>query len=181
MPWYIALIYFLWLASCLGSIIKLRKKKIKWSECILPSVVFTVIFTFVFCASIDTGHYFFDGDTFMWIFAPFLNLPIIYYLGSYLYKKIVSYENTRKKILIGDLQRQITQYENEIRELNNAIYSKKRIMVFINLLGYCDATNIKDLKCDKRINDCFLISNSIDEKQKLIEQLNSNILEIRNK
>ena len=180
MPWYIILTYFIWLISCLFSIIKLKKNKLKWYECILPSFIFAIIFTFIFSMSIDKNHYLFEDNSFIWILAPFLNLPAIYYLGAYLYEKIRSYEDKKRNLLINDLRHQIRQYEDEIWILKDKIHSKKSVMTFIDLLEYCNATNINELKNDKRINDILLISNLINEKQKLIDQSNNKIIEIQN-
>lgn len=66
MPWYVSVLFAVWILASIGTITFTKSKEKKWYEKLIPTFIFTLMFTIVFMASMDTDHYMFDENTGLW-------------------------------------------------------------------------------------------------------------------
>ena len=154
MPWYVSVLAVIWIISCISTIVFSKSKK--WYERLIPSFIFTVIFTVVFMTSIDTDHYMFDENNGLWVVAPTLSLPAFYFIGGRLNGKRLARQDKRR-----------TEY-NEI--VDKEIKGKICTIHLLDLLGHCGA-EAEQFKSDPRISDIMRISFEIDRKRSEVLQL----------
>lgn len=168
MPWYVSVLAVIWIISCISTIVFSKSKK--WYERLIPSFIFTVIFTVVFMTSIDTDHYMFDENNGLWVVAPTLSLPAFYFIGGRLNGKRLAREDKRRTEYNEIVDKEIKNRLGEIEELDRAIKGKICTIHLLDLLGHCGA-EAEQFKSDPRISDIMRISFEIERKRSEVLQL----------
>lgn len=170
MPWYVAVIFALWIIACITTVVFSKSKNKKWYEILLPSFIFTFIFTIVFMTSMDVDHYMFDENTGLWVIAPACSLPAFYLIGKWLNGKWLVSQEAKRVAHNKAIDKQIANTKIEIQRLECAIKDKVVAIHLLDVLGRCGA-DISQLECDPRICDITKTSDGIEKKRKEIWSL----------
>lgn len=96
MPWYVSIVFALWILVCITTLAFSKSKGKKWYETMVPSFISTFIFTIVFMASMDTDHYMFDDNIGLWVIAPTCSLPAFYLIGGWLNGKWLAFQEAKR-------------------------------------------------------------------------------------
>ena len=131
MPWHVSVLFVVWILTCISTIVFAKSKK--WYERLIPSFIFTLIFTIVFMASIDTDHYMFDENNGLWVFAPTLSLPAFYFIGSWLNGKWMAKQEQRRVEHNRAVDKNISNIRAEIQRLEQSIHEKSTILHLLNM------------------------------------------------
>lgn len=168
MPWYVSVLFVVWILSCISTIVFAKSKK--WYERLIPSFIFTVIFTIVFMASIDTDHYMFDENNGLWVVAPTLSLPAFYIIGGWLNGKWLARHEQRRVEHNKAVDKQISNIRAEIQRLERSIHEKNTILHLLDVMTYCGG-DVSQLESDPRIYSAAKISSDIELKRNEVIQL----------
>lgn len=168
MPWYVSVLFVIWILSCISTIVFAKSKK--WHERLIPSFIFTVIFTIVFMASIDTDHYMFDENNGLWVFAPTLSLSAFYIIGGWLNGKWLARQEQRRVEHNNAVDKQISNIRAEIQRLERSIHEKTTILHLLDVMTYCGG-DVSQMESDPRIYSATKISSDIELKRNEVIQL----------
>ncbi|MEG1621389.1 MAG: DUF308 domain-containing protein [Oscillospiraceae bacterium] len=104
LPWYVIVSYVIWLASCLST--TALSKGNRWYEKLAISFGLTLIFTFIIVAGVsNSDSYMFDNEKAVWLIAPVMNLPAIYFLGNAISKEIA----VKKQFRVNELTNKVNE------------------------------------------------------------------------
>ena len=170
MPWYVSVLFAVWILASIGTIVFTKNKAKKWYEKLIPTFIFTFIFTSVFLASMDTNHYMFDENTGLWVVAPALSIPAFYVIGGWLNGKWLASQEQKRKEYNGAVDKEINDKLGEIQKLDHAIKEKTCTIHLLDMLGHCGA-EVEQLESDPRISDIMRISSEIERKRSEVLQL----------
>lgn len=170
MHWYVSVAFCIWLVSCIGTITFSKGKDKKWYERMVPSFILTLIFTVLFLAAIDTGHYMVDENIGLWAIAPALSLPVFYLIGIWLNGKWPSKQEVKRQEYNKNIDRQIDAKYAEIRELELSIKKKTVITHFVDMLDYC-GEDTSQITSDPRVSNISRIAYEIYNEREQIQLL----------
>ena len=169
MPEYVIIMFFAWIISSIAIIAFVDDDGTKGKVNFFILLSLAIIFTIIFCGSIDTNHYLFDEDNGLWLFAPTLSLPAIYLIGSFFAGRISNFKRSLARKRTDKLKKQIEEAESQIQHLNNCISGRTTMLHFLSLIHACGG-EISDLESHQEIvNVSRLQSEVAAQKQHLIE------------
>ena len=170
MPWYVAVAFAIWLITCIGTIALSKGKNKKWYERMVPSFIATFIFTVWFLAAMDTDHYMFDENIGLWVVAPALSLPAFYLIGMWLNRKWQASQENKRIEYNKNIDKQISDKNTEIRNLEQSIKTKTVITHLVNMLDYCgEDTSV--ITNDPRVSNISMIVSKIQKEREIIKLL----------
>lgn len=170
MPWYVAVAFAIWLVTCVGTIALSKGKNKKWYERMVPSFVATFIFTVLFLAAMDTDHYMFDENISLWVVAPALSLPAFYLIGMWLNGKWQASQENKRIEHNKKIDKQISEINAEIRNLEQSIKTKTVITHLVNMLDYC-GEDTSAITNDPRVSNISMIASEIHKERENIKLL----------
>lgn len=170
MPWYVAVAFAIWLVTCIGTIALSKGKNKKWYERMVPSFIATFIFTVLFLAAMDTDHYMFDENIGLWIVAPALSLPAFYLIGMWLNRKWQASQENKRIEYNKNIDKQISDKNAEIRNLEQSIKTKTVITHLVNMLDYC-GEDTSAITNDPRVSNISMIVSEIQKERENIQLL----------
>ena len=174
LPWYVSVAFAIWIICCITTIAYPSRKEKKWYERMIPSFVLTFVFSIVFFSSIDTEHYMFEDNVAMWIVAPALNLPLLYFIGMWVNGKWKSIKSAKREEHNKAIEREINEKRTIIQKLEKSIYNKTVIIHFVEMLNFC-GEDTSSLIRDKRISNITKISSEIEQLHQEINMLQGKI------
>lgn len=137
MPWYIIILYFLWLAASVWAIVK--SNGVTWKEKLTIPTLLTVLFSIIFLiAMLGNNEMFEDGEAIGAFFAaPFFSLPAIYFVGDKIRFNVRLKTKERYEEEIKKIQQEISQCDREIRQIEKQVDQKTVIVDFLKLISLC--------------------------------------------
>ncbi len=155
MPWYLIILYFIWVAGCLATIAFSKEDTDNWKRIMIPSVIITLFYAIIYMAigsSVETST-FFEEDEILGVFIiPFMSLPAFYFIGKYMNKEAKKRREVKQKEYLATIDNEIFQKSKQISELWYNIRSKIKIVRFIKLIGAC-GEDVSDFMNNNEINN----------------------------
>ena len=170
MPWFVAVVFAIWLVTCVGTIALSKGKDKKWYERMVPSFIATVIFTVLFLAAMDTDHYMFDENIGLWVVAPALSLPAFYLIGMWLNGKRQASQENKRIEYNKSIDNQISDRNAEIRKLEQSIKTKTVITHLISMLDHC-GEDVSAIENDPRVSNISIIVSEIKKERDQVQLL----------
>ena len=170
MPWYVCVSFAVWILACIGTIVFSESKDKKWFERLLPSFLFTIIFTLVFLCSIDTNYDMFDKNNAFWAIAPALCLPAFYQIGDWLSKKWLKKQEAARVEQIKEIDAQLRSKRIQLQHLQRSIRGKTAVVHLLELMDDC-GNDVSQMQCDPRICDITKLTSEMDAIQNEISAL----------
>ena len=164
MPWYVSVLFVVWILASIGTTAFTKSKEKKWYEKLIPTFIFTIFFTIVFMTSMDTDHYMFDENTGLWVVAPALSIQAFYVIGGWLNEKWLKRQDQKRNKHNHSVDKKIKQKLHEIQELDRAIKDKICTTRLLNMLEHCGA-DVTQIESDPRVSDIMRISSDIESKR----------------
>lgn len=174
MPWYVIVLYFVWVVSSIASIVFANAKDKKWDERLTISILLTFGYTVVFVSSIDTEHYMFDEGIGFWGVAPILNLPAFCFIGNWIRVKIDHWKIQKRQAYVNEIKQEIKVCEEDIQSLQMQLKNNVVIIHLLALLEKC-GSDVSALTDNPKVNNIAKLNDEIHRKRNYVAFLNEKL------
>lgn len=155
MPWYLIILYFIWVVGCLATIAFSKVDTDNWKRIMIPSAIITLFYAIIYMAigsSVEASTIF-EEDEMLHAFAfPFISLPAFYFIGKCMNKKVKKRREIKRKECLAAIDKEIAQKTEQISELWHDIGTKSKVNRVIELLSTC-GEDVSDFMGNNEINN----------------------------